>query len=130
VTVEHPPDEEPVDAAVTVSERVDRLELGVYQRSSGHRIMRRAVRIVDQIAHQEIDSVGRNGDVRSPVWCRATDPAEAVSPRALVLGFEIRRRHEDPVPVPKDLERERPFLRQRCIDGTEVIGDRRGRATD
>jgi hypothetical protein len=47
-----------------------------------------------------------------------------------VLGFEIRRRHEDPVPVPKDLERERPFLRQRCIDGTEVIGDRRGRATD
>jgi hypothetical protein len=115
-TAEHPPDEEPAEAPVTVAEGVDRLELGVYERGGGDGIMFRAVRIVDEVPHEDLDSVGRSGDVRSQVWCRGTDPTEAFSPRALELIIEIRERHQDPVPTPQSLEGEQPVVRQRSID--------------
>ena len=127
--MKHPADEEPADAAVTVGEG-GMSRTGRVQRGGSDRIMRRAVHIVDQVAHQDIDSVGWSGDVRRPVWCRATDPTEAVSPYALVEVVEIRRCHENPVPIPQRLESKPSLLCQRGIYGAEVVGDPRSRATD
>lgn len=89
-----------------------------------------AVRIIDQVTHQDLDSVVGCGDMRGPMWRWAPDPAEALPPCAFVPLVEICRCHQDPVPSPEVLEGERTVMGEGGIDGAEVVGDPHSRATD
>ena len=79
-SMEHPADEEPADPPVAVGEGVDRLELGVDERRGRDRVVAGAVRVLDQIAHQDADAVVGCGDMSGAVRRGSAHPPEAVPP--------------------------------------------------
>ena len=127
VAVECPADQQPADAPVPVGERVDRLELGMEEAGGRDRIVRRLVRVVDEVDHQCIDAVVGRGDVRGPMWGWSTDPAEAVPPGPLEIVVEVGRRHQDAVPLPQVFTCQRTLMGQDRVKGAEVVRDLRSR---